>query len=286
MGTVKNMKENTRKVLYRIVCTIVMIISVGLLIELKIKDKLDIKIVIVFVWMSIVTIWGMLEFKRHNTLIKRQSNEIKTYKMYIKPLEELTKEIRARQHEFDNHLNAVLNMHITIDTYDELVRKQSEYIKEMYMEDSRQLIALLKISDKILAGFIYSKIVASPAFINVNIQVRNFEIISTISEHNLIEIIGTLIDNAYEACTEERNTVDIILDSDDNKLYFEVRNQVEDMNFNKMSMFFKKGYSTKGNKRGLGLHNAKRIANKYGGDMTVELMNIADKEYISFKVEI
>ena len=219
-------------------------------------------------------------------LIKRQSNEIKTYKMYIQPLEELTKEIRARQHEFDNHLNAVLNMHITIDNYDELVKRQSEYIKEMYIEDSRQLIALLKISDKILAGFIYSKIVASPSFINVNIQVRNFEIISTVSEHNLIEIIGTLIDNAYEACTEERNTVDIILDSDDNKLYFEVRNQVEDMNFNKMSMFFKKGYSTKGSKRGLGLHNAKRIANKYGGDITVELMNIGDKEYISFKVEI
>jgi len=263
-----------------------MIISVGMLIELKIKDQLDIKIAVIFIWMTIMIIWGMLEFKRHNMLIKRQSNEIKTYKMYIQPLEELTKEIRARQHEFDNHLNAVLNMHITIDNYDELVKRQSEYIKEMYIEDSRQLIALLKISDKILAGFIYSKIVASPSFINVNIQVRNFEIISTVSEHNLIEIIGTLIDNAYEACTEERNTVDIILDSDDNKLYFEVRNQVEDMNFNKMSMFFKKGYSTKGSKRGLGLHNAKRIANKYGGDITVELMNIGDKEYISFKVEI
>lgn len=280
------MSENTRKILYRIICTIVMIISVGMLIELKIKDQLDIKIAVIFIWMTIMIIWGMLEFKRHNMLIKRQSNEIKTYKMYIQPLEELTKEIRARQHEFDNHLNAVLNMHITIDNYDELVKRQSEYIKEMYIEDSRQLIALLKISDKILAGFIYSKIVASPSFINVNIQVRNFEIISTVSEHNLIEIIGTLIDNAYEACTEERNTVDIILDSDDNKLYFEVRNQVEDMNFNKMSMFFKKGYSTKGYKRGLGLHNAKRIANKYGGDITVELMNIGDKEYISFKVEI
>jgi two-component system sensor histidine kinase AgrC len=280
------MNENTRKILYRIICTIVMIISVGMLIELKIKDQLDIKIAVIFIWMTIMIIWGMLEFKRHNMLIKRQSNEIKTYKMYIQPLEELTKEIRARQHEFDNHLNAVLNMHITIDNYDELVKRQSEYIKEMYIEDSRQLIALLKISDKILAGFIYSKIVASPSFINVNIQVRNFEIISTVSEHNLIEIIGTLIDNAYEACTKERNTVDIILDSDDNKLYFEVRNQVEDMNFNKMSMFFKKGYSTKGSKRGLGLHNAKRIANKYGGDITVELMNIGDKEYISFKVEI
>ena len=177
-------------------------------------------------------------------------------------------------------------MHVMIDNYDELVDAQSQYIKEMYIEDSRQLIALLKISDKILAGFLYSKIVGAPSFIKVNLQVRNFEIVSNVSEHNLIEIIGTLLDNAYEACTKERNTVDVILDSDHSKIYFEVRNQVEDMNFNTMSKFFKKGFSTKGTKRGLGLSNAKRIANKQGGDITVELINIGDKEYISFKVEI
>lgn len=280
------MSENARKVLYRVLCAIVMIASMGILIELEIKGQLDFKIAIIFMWMGILVLWGLLEWRRHNILIKKQSNEIKNYKIYIRPLEELTKEIRARQHEFDNHLNAVLNMHITIDNYDELVKRQSEYIKDMYIEDSRQLIALLKISDKILAGFIYSKIVAAPSYINVNIQVRNFEIISTVSEHNVIEIIGTLVDNAYEACTKEMNTVDMILDSDDNRLYFEVRNQVKDMNFNKMSMFFKKGYSTKGTKRGLGLHNAKRIANKYGGDIAVELINIQDKEYISFRIEI
>ena len=38
-------------------------------------------------------------------------NEIRSYQMYIKPLEELVREIRARQHEFDNHMNAILNMH-------------------------------------------------------------------------------------------------------------------------------------------------------------------------------
>ena len=132
----------------------------------------------------------------------------------------------------------------------------------------------------------YSKVVASPGFINVNLQVRNFEIISNISEHNLIEIIGTLVDNAFEACTKEMNNVDLILDSEDNKIYFEVRNQVKDMNYSKMSKFFQKGYSTKGTKRGLGLNNAKRIAKKHGGDITVELIYIENKEYISFKVEI
>ena len=45
-------------------------------------------------------------------------NEIRSYQMYIKPLEELVREIRARQHELDNHMYAILNMHYMIDNYD------------------------------------------------------------------------------------------------------------------------------------------------------------------------
>ena len=280
------MRDRLRKSLYRFFCMGGIITAGILLVDLKRTGNLDLKVTVMFVLMMAIVAWGLAEWQRSNKLLKNQENEIKTYKMYIQPLEELTKEIRARQHEFDNHLNAVLNMHVTIDNYNELVQKQSEYIKDMYIEDSRQLIALLKISDKILAGFIYSKVVAAPSFLSVNIQVRNFEIISTVSEHNLIEIIGTLIDNAYEACTEDMNIVDLILDSDNNQVYFEVRNQVRNLDFNTMSKFFQKGYSAKGTKRGLGLHNAKRIANKYGGDLTVELLTIDGKEYISFKVEI
>lgn len=280
------MDVNVRKIVYKIFCGIVMLFSVWVFIDMKAADMLNIKISFIMIFLGIIILWNLAEWRTNSRIIKKQANEIKTYKMYIQPLEELTKEIRARQHEFDNHLNAVLNMHVMIDNYDELVDAQSQYIKEMYIEDSRQLIALLKISDKILAGFLYSKIVGAPSFIKVNLQVRNFEIVSNVSEHNLIEIIGTLLDNAYEACTKERNTVDVILDSDHSKIYFEVRNQVEDMNFNTMSKFFKKGFSTKGTKRGLGLSNAKRIANKQGGDITVELINIGEKEYISFKVEI
>ena len=94
-------------------------------------------------------------------------------------LEELVKEIRAKQHEFDNHLNAILNMHLTIDNYEELVAKQSEYITENAREDdSRKYLPLLKISDKILAGFIYSKIVRAPEYVQTDIRVWNKEIVS------------------------------------------------------------------------------------------------------------
>lgn len=280
------MSDTKRRIAYRIFCVICVFVATAMLGDMFVHKEIDYKFIFLITCFVLISGWGFFEWRLNMKKIKRQEKVIKNYKMYIRPLEDLTKEIRARQHEFDNHLNAVLNMHVTIDNYEDLVKAQSEYIKNMYIEDSRQLIALLKISDKILAGFIYSKIVASPAFINVNIQVRNFEIVSTASENNLIEIIGTLIDNAYEACTEELNIVDIILDSENNKVYFEVRNKVKDMNYSKMAKFFQKGYSTKGRKRGLGLTNAKRIAKKCGGDITIELLEIDKQEYISFKVEI
>ena len=221
-------------------------------------------------------------------------NELKTNQMYIKPLEELVKEIRARQHEFDNHMNAILNMHYTIDNYEGLVEAQSKYIQDMYREDSRQLIALLKISDKILAGFLYSKIRAAKPFIKVDVEVKSLDIISSVSEHSLIEIIGTLVDNAFEACTEELDTVCMSLESAGDKLVFEISNKVKGLTLEEVAHFFDKGYTTKeakvsggfSNKHGVGLYNAKKIAKQYGGDLTVSLDFEDDVQIIVFRVEI
>jgi sensor histidine kinase regulating citrate/malate metabolism len=221
-------------------------------------------------------------------------NEIRSYQMYIKPLEELVREIRARQHEFDNHMNAILNMHYMIDNYDELVKAQSEYIKEMYTEDSRQLIALLKISDKILAGFLYSKILSAKSYLNIDLEVKSLDIISSISEHSLIEIIGTLVDNAFEAANEELPNIKIVLASSHNKIIFEISNEAKNLTLEQVSKFFEKGYSTKNdnraskfeNKHGVGLYNARRLSQKYGGDLTVALDYEEDKQIITFRAEL
>ncbi len=233
-------------------------------------------------------------WSRRRKKIEVLENELKTYQMYIKPLEELVKEIRARQHEFDNHMNAILNMHYTIDNYEGLVEAQSKYIQDMYREDSRQLIALLKISDKILAGFLYSKIRVAKSYIKVDVEVKSLDIISSVSEHSLIEIIGTLVDNAFEACTQEFNQVRITLDSIGDRMVFEISNQSRGLTFDMVSRFFDKGYSTKelklsggfSNKHGVGLYNARNIAMRYGGDLTVSLDNEDDTQTIVFRVEI
>lgn len=280
--------ELGRKFFYRIFCVLALIVSVYLIIDLYLSHTLDIKVIVLFGILLAVILFGFWDWMANYAVQKRQEEELKIYKLYIQPLEELTKDIRARQHEFDNHMNAILNMHVTIDDYDELVKAQSAYCKEIYEVKSRSNPALLRISDKILAGFLYSKIISAPAYVDVDIQVLSQQIITSVSEHCLVEILGTLVDNAFEAATKELPVVEMVLDSKEDKLIFMIRNQVRNLTMGDISHFFNKGYTTKNNRegRGLGLYQANLIAQRYGGEITVELTDESEHQEICFKVEI
>ena len=280
--------ELGRKLFYRVFCVMALIIAVYLIVDLYLSHTLDIKVIILFGILLAVIFFGWWDWLANYSILKRQEEELKIYKLYIHPLEELTKDIRARQHEFDNHMNAVLNMHVTIDNYDELVAAQSAYCKEIYEAKGVSTPALLRISDKILAGFLYSKILGAPAYAKVEIQVLSQQIITSVSEHNLVEILGTLVDNAFEAATPQLPLVEMVLDSREDKLIFMIRNQVQGLTMGDISRFFQKGYTTKDNRecRGLGLYQANMIAQQFGGEIAVELTDGEESQEICFRVEI
>ncbi len=280
--------ELGRKLFYRVFCVMALIIAVYLIVDLYLSHTLDIKVIILFGILLAVIFFGWWDWLANYSILKRQEEELKIYKLYIHPLEELTKDIRARQHEFDNHMNAVLNMHVTIDNYDELVAAQSAYCKEIYEAKGVSTPALLRISDKILAGFLYSKILGAPAYAKVEIQVLSQQIITSVSEHNLVEILGTLVDNAFEAATPQLPLVEMVLDSREDKLIFMIRNQVQGLTMGDISRFFQKGYTTKDNRecRGLGLYQANMIAQQFDGEITVELTDGEESQEICFRVEI
>lgn len=262
--------------------------TIYLLIDLSLSHTLDIKVMVLFGIIFSVISLGLLDWSRNYAALKKNEQELKIYKLYIKPMEELTKDIRARQHEFDNHMNAILNMHVTIDNYDELVKAQSAYGRGIYDDRSRCNSSLLRISDKILAGFLYSKIIGAPEYAEIDIQVLSQEIVTSVSEHSLVEIIGVLVDNAFEAATPERSKVEMILDSKDDKLIFAIKNQVENLTMGEIAHFFEKGFTTKKNRegRGFGLYQANRIALSHNGEITVELLENAGIQEICFRVEI
>ena len=164
----------------------------------------------------------------------------------------------------------------------------SAYGKEIYGDRVRSNPALLRISDKILAGFLYSKMISAPDYVNIDLQVLSREIVTMVSEHSLVEIIGTLTDNAFESATDELNQVEMVLDSRADKMIFMIKNQVRGLTMNDISRFFEKGYSTKKNRegRGLGLWQANQIAKRHNGEITVELLEKEGFQEICFRVEI
>lgn len=290
------MIKRIRKQVYRLFCVGALILSLYMMVGLLRKNSLEIRPVLMFLLLMAVVVWGIVEWMKSSRRILRQEEELKTYQMYIQPLEEMVKEIRSSQHEFDNHLNTLLHMHLTIDNYGELVERQSSYIREIRQDMRRELIPLLRISDKILAGFIYSKIVSMEEWIRVHLDVNSSEILSGTSEHDLIEVLGTLLDNAVEACTEEKNEIRMMLDSENGHLIFEIENQVENMTLGDTAKFFERGYSCKedvrgpghgpGGRRGYGLYNAKNIVERHGGSITVSLPCHEDRQFIAFRLEL
>ena len=273
----------------RILCTISLVIGLYLVTDLMFSGTLNVKMIIVFILVMTGIIWGAADWKMSSDLIRNQEKELKMYRLYIQPLEELVKEIRARQHEFDNHINAILNMHLTVDNYEELVEKQSQYILEIRRDSASKFLPLLRISDKVLAGFLYSKIVSSPENADTDVEVRNWQILSRTSEHNLIEIVGVLVDNAYEAVSETGGRVRIFLDSREDKMVFEILNEYRRISFEELERFFENGYTTKDSKngrRGVGLARVKSLIQKADGEITVAQEMIEEKNYIHITVVI
>lgn len=274
--------------LYRFVCALSLVGILYLIIDLIISGTLNYKMIIAYSLFVLVIIWGVRDWSHYYTVTKRQEEELKMYRLYVQPLEELVKEIRMKQHEFDNHTNAILNMHLTIDNYDELVEAQSAYIKEAVREGDRKYLSLLKINDKVLAGFLYSKLVSAPKYVKTELYIKSLEIMSQLSESHLIEIIGTLVDNAYEACDENYRHVNIYIDSQNDRLIFEIENESQYLKVGEISKFFIKGYSSKAEdgSRGYGLYQAKKLVEQFGGEITVSCVEREQRNYISFKVVI
>lgn len=270
-------------------CTISLAIGLYLVIDLMLSGTLNVRMIIVFVLVMTGIIWGVADWKVSSDLIRDQEKELKMYQLYIQPLEELVKEIRARQHEFDNHIHAILNMHLTVDNYEELVEKQSRYILEIRRDSASKYLPLLRISDKVLAGFLYSKIVNSPENVETDVEVRNWQILSRISEHSLIEIVGVLVDNAYEACAKEGGQVKIFLDSRDDRIVFEILNEHQRLSFEEIGRFFEYGYTTKESavrQHGIGLARVKNLIQKADGEITVAQDTMEEKNYIHITVII
>lgn len=250
--------------------------------------KMSIQIIFIVLFLLVIAMIAYLVIRQKASVYIKQKNELQMYKLYVKPLEDCINEIRAKQHEFDNHLNAILNMHLTISTYEELVEAQSDYMRSLVKSRDSSYMGLLKLSNKVLAGFLYSKLNSIPHSIQVELIVGSREIFTNVPEMELVEVIGTLIDNAVQACDKNNHDIKIYLSSNDDRFIFIIKNKHDKVPIHMLGQFFQRGFSTKDNQsnHGLGLYNAKKIIKNWNGEIYVENEVVDLENYLSFHVEL
>ncbi len=239
-------------------------------------------------------IWGLLLFV---VLVltaemerKNKERELRMYQVYYHSFEDAVIAIRQRQHEFNNHINAIKSMQYTIIDTKELIKEQNQYCDSLLREN--ELNSLLKRDlDPIIISVLYSKfIVAQQAGIEVSQKVHVINFRKRIDIVELVEIIGILIDNAVEALLSEKQFIRKlrvrILSEGDNHFSVEVANSCEALSNNEIEKFCKNGYSTKGTGRGMGLARLIMIAKKNKAEVMMGNMEYKEQNYFSVKVSI
>lgn len=211
--------------------------------------------------------------------------QLQTYENYFLVIDELIDEIRSRQHDFDNYIQSMKMLVNYNATNKEIIRLMKNYLGEFEVNSS--LGDLIKLENKILAGFLYGKKKnAIENKICFDISIKNYCIDTKLKDHELVELVGILVDNAIEAEVDER-TVKVTLKKEKGMNVIEVSNRYPYLNTQMLSKIFNKGYSTKSSHgRGYGLYNLSQLIKRYDGRCDIENVQINCENYIKFKVSV
>ena len=206
-------------------------------------------------FVSIACIWVLAgELGKYKIKAKEVETELKMYELYAISFQGLVENIRLRQHEFDNHINTIYSQHYIYETYEELVEAQNAYCNVISKEN--QFNKLLKASNPIIAGFLYGKFMEIDKMgIEIDYRVKIGGLNIEVPVYKIVEILGDLLNNAIEAIekTDGINKMYVSI-VEDVRFEIEVRNESQFINYNEIENFFTKGYSKKGENRGLGLY--------------------------------
>lgn len=234
----------------------------------------------------VLILWMSSEMEK-----QQKQEELKMYELYTKTFEDLITAIRIKQHEFNNHINAIKCLPYTAQNAKELIAEQNRYC-DAVLEDT-EIVKLLKLeSSPVLCGFLYSKLIFAQSLdIYFIYEVDPINVERYVTIHHFIEMTGILFDNAVEALVKEKrienNSGKIILrlsSYENTKLLLEVANISRIYTNEEIEEFFVTGKSSKGDNRGVGLSRVKLLIQKYKADLHVTNQQYHGENYLSFRI--
>lgn len=208
----------------------------------------------------------------------------RAYKLYLPIVNELVDEIRIRQHDFDNHIAALKAVLESKKETQAAMDKVEEHINEI--DKSFGNFHLLKMKNRIIAGFLYTKMKQSKdEKIKFEIIIDDYSTETALKDYELLDILSILVDNAFET-NIPGNHVMLRFYKEKGRSVIEVANKHPYIPISSLEDFFTKGYSEKSaDKRGIGLYKLRQIVTENCGDIEVQNADLGEN-YIVFKVSL
>lgn len=258
---------------FSLILMLTTIINYNMTFELELTDY-------IYIIMGLILMW-ILSFR-----LMRYHYEERIRKKYFVVFESVIEQIRSRQHKFQNHLDAVYSLHKLYDEYETLVQEQRKYLQKL--TDYEMPAEVMALKNPILIAHVYEKITeAQEAGLRIRMKLRCDLEKCKMDEIHMIEILGTLFDNAIQDMKQTRQTEFLVFEVEkENGIIIRVANPHEEMKNQEIRKMFERGYSTKGKNRGIGLHHVKQLIQKHKIELLVENRIIEEKNYICFSVMI
>ncbi|KOF08695.1 ATPase [Planococcus glaciei] len=204
----------------------------------------------------------------------RDKTELKSLMNTITEVREYSDGLRAQTHEYANKLFLLSGL-LQLDRHQEAL----EFIqKESVIHQQQNQVLFNQIHDTNVQAVLLGKISkASEKKILLEIDAESY--IDPFPVHieaaDIAIIIGNLLDNAFDAVEHQlEKKVAFSITGVGSEIIIEVTDNGKGISSEALTSLFTLGYSSKGDKRGYGLFNVKRIVESLGG--TVEVNNMRE----------
>lgn len=204
----------------------------------------------------------------------RDKTELKSLMNTITEVREYSDGLRAQTHEYANKLFLLSGL-LQLDRHQEAL----EFIqKESVIHQQQNQVLFNQIHDTNVQAVLLGKISkASEKKILLEIDAESY--VDPFPVHieaaDIAIIIGNLLDNAFDAVEHQlEKKVAFSITGVGSEIIIEVTDNGKGISSEALTSLFTLGYSSKGDKRGYGLFNVKRIVESLGG--TVEVNNMRE----------
>ncbi len=271
----------------KIIIVNIYLISCSVIIYLKIDPKGFFNILLFLVLVFLLLFLLNWEIIANQKKLAQKEKELEIFRTYLPVVNELTEQVRLRQHQFDNQIQAISMLPATYKDYDSLADALTNY--SGYVAATFRNTIFLKLNLKLLAGFLFSKChEAENQKKELRVIIKNLNIKTILPEYKLVDALGILIDNAVENILEG-DCATLALDSKSNKCLVRIKNAGPCLTEELRLSFFKKGYTTKTSdtgKHGMGLYHLKKLMDEYGGMIFLSNETDGIRTYVVFEFEV